>query len=119
MWDNFVAILIWLESPRSHLNPEFGALCGVARGKPPRHILLDDDLRHVETDADPLVRPPGGEVGIENLLQDLFGDAARVVGDGDDAPPPLAEYLDGNHPRPVVLACQEGVPGVEQDVEYG
>jgi hypothetical protein len=65
--------------PPLDLNPELGSGPGIAHGKEASHVLFDDGLRHEEPHSGACLGALCGEVGIEGLVYDLFGDTSGVV----------------------------------------
>ena len=98
----------------SDLDLEFGAARADATGGgTTRHVGLDDYFCHEEADTGPLPELLGGEVGIENLVEYLLLDAARIIGDGHHGP---AVFRPGAHryQRPGHGTLKKGIPGIHQ-----
>jgi hypothetical protein len=62
-------------------------LLAVPRGQLPAHVLLDDHLGQVQSEAGPLGFLLGGEVGMEYPFERIREDPPAVVADLDDDRP--------------------------------
>src|SRR5665647_367072 len=100
----------------SNHNPELRSIPGIMNRQRSTHILLDDCLRHEQTDPRSLVRTLGGKVGIKQFVNDLIVDASCIIGNGYHSCFSFRKRTDRNQ-RIVNVLSNKCVTGIHKDVQ--